>query len=176
MYESFWAAVTLLGDPRLSTIVVLGLTALYFLIWKLRLLGKEGSRFRIWLKRYLLLIIPALGLTFLGTELLKLLFQVQRPCVMCPAIACNPYCHPTFSFPSGHAATITGIVTALYLLLRNRKYIVIYALPILVAVSRVALGVHNAVDVIAGFAFGLCMTLLIYRYRRKIYKLEDEIL
>lgn len=176
MYETLWVSITLLGDPLLLLSLVIGLTAVYFLLGKRHPMGHEAARYRRLLKKFLLLIIPAALAAFMGTELLKLLFQVPRPCIPCPAPGCNPYCYFTFSFPSGHAATTTAIVTAFFLLLRKRKYLLIYVLPVLVAVSRVMLGVHTTTDVIGGFVSGLCITMVIWVFRKRIYKWEDEIL
>jgi membrane-associated phospholipid phosphatase len=176
MYESFWAIVTLFGDPTLSSSLVIGLTAVYFLLGRRKPMGEAPAKYRRLLKKFLLLIIPSLFIAFLGTEALKLLFQVPRPCIPCPAPGCSLYCPFTFSFPSGHTATITGIVTALFLLLRKKKHALLYCLPVLVAASRVALGVHTIADVIGGFVFGLFSTLVVYKFRKRLYKWEDEIL
>lgn len=176
MYEQFWVLITLLGSPLLSASFVICLTVIYFLIGRRHPVGKDGAVYRRLLKKYLLLIIPALLVSMLGTELLKLAIMVPRPCVLCPALGCNPYCPITFSFPSGHTSTITGIVTALFLLLRRRRYLLLYTLPLLVAVSRVIIGVHTIIDVVGGFIFGILVTLLVWRYRKRLYKWEDEIL
>ncbi len=176
MYEQFWVLITLVGSPLLSTTFLIMLVAIYFLMGKRHPVGKDASVFRKMLKKYLLLIIPALLISMLGTELLKLVFMVPRPCLLCPALGCNPYCPITFSFPSGHTSTITGIVTALLLLLRKRRYMLLYILPMLVGASRVILGVHTVIDVIGGFFCGLAFTMLVWRFRKRLYKWEDEIL
>jgi membrane-associated phospholipid phosphatase len=176
MYEQFWVMVTLLGSPLLSTSFVICLILIYFLLGKRHPMGKDAAKCRRLLKKYLLLIIPALLISMLGTEMLKLAIMVPRPCVMCPAQGCNPYCPITYSFPSGHAATITGIVTALFLLLRRRIFLALYIMPLLVAASRVILGVHTIADVAGGFIFGLFFTMLVWRFRKRLYKWEDEIL
>lgn len=176
MNAVFWSIVTLLGDPPLLSLAVLGMTALYFLLGRSRPVGKEKAETRRMLKRFLLLIIPALLISFVGTEALKLVFQVPRPCIPCPVSGCNPYCPKTFAFPSGHTATITGVVTALVLLLRKRKYLLLYSLPVLVGVSRMALGVHTLNDVIAGFIFGSLATMVVWKFRKRLYKWEDKVL
>jgi membrane-associated phospholipid phosphatase len=176
MYEQFWVLITLIGSPLLSASFLIILVAIYFLIGRRHPMGKDSAVYRRMLKKYLLLIIPALLISMLGTELLKLVFMVPRPCLLCPALGCNPYCPISFSFPSGHAATITGIVTALFLILKKSKYLLLYILPVLVAASRVILGVHTVIDVIGGFIFGLAFTILVWRFRKRLYKWEDGIL
>jgi membrane-associated phospholipid phosphatase len=172
MYGNFWALVTLFGSPVIWSVVIAGLVVLYFLPGKYGKLPKE----RRLLKKFLLLIIPALIISLAGSEILKIIFQVPRPCIPCPADGCNPYCPVTFSFPSCHTSTITGIATAFVLLLRKRRYLLIYVVPLLIAASRVELGVHTASDVTAGFLVGLVLTMLVWRYRKRIYRWEDEVL
>ncbi len=176
MYESFWAYVTLIGDPVLWSFAVMLLVGAFLVLDRGYVKMRDArKRCRI-IKKFLLLMIPALLLSILGPELIKLAFQVPRPCITCPGAGCNPYCPPTFSFPSGHTSTITGAVTAFVLLLRRRKYLLAYFVPLLVATSRVILGVHTLEDVVGGFFVGLALTLLVWRFRKKIYRWEDEIL
>ena len=176
MYEAFWAAVTLIGDPVVWAGAVATLTVLYFAMGKGYVRFGNVRKNRHMLKKFLLLVIPAIMVSLLGSEALKLVFQVPRPCIPCPAEGCNIYCPPTFSFPSAHSATTAGIATALFLLLRKRKYALIYVFPLLIAASRVALDVHTVPDVVGGFFVGLLLTLLVWRYRKRIYRWEDEIL
>jgi membrane-associated phospholipid phosphatase len=174
--ESFWAAVTHFGDPRLWTAAILILIFFYLGVQKGRIRINVQRTHMHLLKKFLLLIIPVILVSFVGSEMLKLVFQIPRPCIPCPGAGCNLYCPVTFSFPSGHTTVMTGIATALFLILRKWKFLIIYAAPALIAASRVALGVHTVSDVIAGFFVGVVLTLLVWRYRKKMYKWEDEIL
>ncbi len=176
MSEIFWVAVTLFGDPVLWSLAIAGLVLIYFGMRHGCIRFRGVEKYRSLLKKFLLLIIPALLLSLFGSEALKLVFQVPRPCVPCPADRCSIYCPMTFSFPSGHTSTMSGIVTALFLLLKKRKYLLIYTVPVLIAASRIELGVHTVSDVIAGFFVGLVLTLLVWKYRKRIYRWEDEIL
>lgn len=176
MYEFYWWIVTLFGDPLIWTAIIAVLTITYFLLRRKKPMGKKAKRTRNVLKKFLLLLIPALIITFAGSELLKMSFQIPRPCVPCPAEGCNPHCPVNFSFPSGHTSTIAGIVTALVLVLGRRRYLLLYIIVFLVAASRVALGVHTIEDVAGGFAFGTFATMLVWKYRKRIYEWEDEIL
>jgi glycosyltransferase 2 family protein len=59
-------------------------------------------------------------------------------------------------FPSGHTAMITIVVLILFPYLpRGWRWLVVALIPVMM-VTRVYLGVHSPVDVIAGFALGLC--------------------
>ena len=72
----------------------------------------------------------------------------------------------TPSFPSGHATTAfaaAAVVGALYPRLR----IPVYGLAALVGLSRVYLGVHYTLDVLAGAALGIALGLgVVWAIRR----------
>jgi len=105
---------------------------------------------------------------------LKATFPVARPCTPCTMIqqACNPYCPANDpSFPSGHAATGFTAFTALWLVKRKASQLPIFIVPVAIAVSRVALGVHVWADVLIGSLIGLVVTAIVWREleRRNFY-------
>jgi undecaprenyl-diphosphatase len=95
--------------------------------------------------------------TVFGAELLATLLKHAvsrlRPCVdvaSCPA---------TSSYPSGHAtgaAAFWTVVAVLLLARLGRRSWLLLAVPVLVALTRVLLGVHYPSDVIAGLLVGGC--------------------
>jgi undecaprenyl-diphosphatase len=110
-----------------------------------------------------LLVIAAVITGSVGVSLLKAQFGRPRPDVGFAELVA-----PGMSFPSGHA-TISAIVfltvAALLASTRTRAiertYILAMAtlMALLVGLSRIALGVHWATDVAAGWAFGAAWAL-----------------
>lgn len=96
----------------------------------------------------------ALPAASLGVQLLKALVARSRPPLVDPGVtALVPLPHDP-SFPSGHAASAFAAAGAVALCHRRLR-LPVFALAALVAVSRVYLGVHYPLDVLAGAALGL---------------------
>lgn len=73
------------------------------------------------------------------------------------------------SFPSGHTLKAFAMATALSLLFSRKKIVIpVFVWAILVAYSRIALGVHYPSDVIAGVVLGTFLGWIIPRTSRKI--------
>lgn len=65
------------------------------------------------------------------------------------------------SFPSSHAATSMAVAVVMFLLFRrSRPWI--FALPLLVAWSRIYVGKHFPVDVVAGWGVGVASTMAVW--------------
>ena len=73
----------------------------------------------------------------------------------------------TSSFPSGHAATSFACATVLGALV-PRLRVPLCALAALIAASRVYVGVHFPLDVVAGAVWGLVVGLLVLRARPRL--------
>lgn len=92
---------------------------------------------------------------WLSSQLFKVIVARQRPN---PALLFDPLAPETGSnsFPSGHVALAVGLAWAFYFLLRKthwaRPVMVLAAIvPLVVAWSRIYVGVHYPTDVIASF-------------------------
>lgn len=100
----------------------------------------------------------AAALASLLVALLKELFDRTRPAFADPAVEALVPTPDSPSFPSGHAATAfaaAAVVGAFYPRLRWP----VFGLAALVGLSRIYLGVHFWLDVIAGAAIGIAIGL-----------------
>ena len=114
-----------------------------------------------------LLAAAAYAVASLCANVIKLLTDRERPPVAHPdvtALIDIPY---GSSFPSAHAATAfaaAGVVATRYPALR----LPLFALATLIAVSRVYLGVHYPLDVLAGACLGLAVAWVTVTLGRRI--------
>lgn len=97
-----------------------------------------------------------------AAELLKRAVGERRPHLAHPLIAI-PH---SKSFPSGHAATSFACATVLSML-APRASPVFFVLALAIAYSRLYVGVHWPLDVIAGALLGLVTALLLLSAARR---------
>lgn len=137
-------ALTWLGNARQVTVLVVAIV--------LALALRRRWRLSVW--------FAATVLTgWLGTELIKLLFDRARPL----GVALIPL-PASASYPSGHAATSAVFVTALVFasvamgasaFARRGVLVVGTVLALGVGISRVCLGVHFPGDMLGGWLYGV---------------------
>jgi undecaprenyl-diphosphatase len=105
-----------------------------------------------------------IGLTALGVEVIKAVVGRDRPEILEPIVE-----EHGFSFPSGHATlsmTAYGVLTVLIWRSRLPRAAkigvtaVVVVIVLAVGVSRVWIGVHFPVDVLAGWLIGAVIVLL----------------
>ncbi len=102
----------------------------------------------------LLLAVTLLMTDQISSHVIKPLAQRERPCVELNDVRALIGVKTSFSFPSSHAANIFGAATVLSLKYR-RLMVPFVVIATAVAYSRVYVGVHYPLDVIAGAALGV---------------------
>lgn len=103
---------------------------------------------------------------WLLSDALKQVFARPRPPVADPELEPLVALPGSFSFPSGHAATAFAAAAAVGFVAPRLRWPLL-ALAALVALSRVYLGVHYPLDVLAGAALGLALGWLATRAARQ---------
>ena len=116
-----------------------------------------GPRWR----RRALWLLPLIAISdSTSSQLLKEFFARPRPChADLPGLRVLVDCGPGFSFPSSHAANMGAAGTFLALGVTRWRRALVLALPVLVAYSRVHVGVHYPLDVLAGWIWGMGLAL-----------------
>jgi len=145
LLDSFFRAITMLGDEMFFLLLV---PFLYWVIDK-RLATRAG----------LLYLLSAYV-----NVVLKAIFAVPRPSPELVRVLDDA---GGYSFPSGHAQSTTTAWGYLAASLHKRwLWVVAVIIIVLVALSRVYLGVHYPQDVIAGILLGVLLVTLYLRLEK----------
>ena len=104
-------------------------------------------------KRGLELCISALT-TWLIVKIIKTLIASPRPFITLTDIQVLSPHESGYSFPSGHTSMTTAIATVVYFY-NKRLGTLLYLFALVVAISRIYVGVHYPIDVVAGFLIGI---------------------
>lgn len=171
--ELFWYAITVLGTPEYWGFAAVGLIAAYFAFRHMIPENPAWKKHKHAFRKFLTVFLPSIAIVFIVILGIKALWYLPRPCTPCTEIApagCNPFCDTDSSFPSGHSGTIFVVFSSLYFTLRKRSILPLFIIPVLVSFSRIELGVHTWIDVLAGAFLGLIIPILVSIIIQKQHK------
>ncbi len=147
--DGFFLSLTR-DETLLSRLLILGL--FLFLVFR----SPAWRRRALWL-------LPLIAIVdSLNSQVLKEIFMRPRPChELYESMRLLVDCGPAYSFPSSHAANMgaVGIFLALGAQRKSSRALILF-LPILVAYSRIHVGVHYPADILFGFLEGVILALI----------------
>lgn len=111
--------------------------------------------------------LVAVGIAAGLTSVLKDLFERVRPALANPGIEALVATPGSPSFPSGHAATAFAAAIAVGAFYPRLRWMLL-GLAALVGISRIYLGVHYLLDVLAGTALGIVLGLAVVWATRRV--------
>jgi len=137
----------------------------WFPVWGVVIIGllwKGGKKGR----GAVLLIIPVIFLSDqLSAHVIKPWIARPRPCVTLPDVHLLVGLKTSLSFPSAHAANFFAVATHFNYFYPKYRW-VYFSAAFFVALSRVFIGVHYPLDIIAGGILGAaCAMFVIYVWR-----------
>lgn len=153
LWDKFFSIITYLGWETIFLVVAL------VMIWCIN-------------KKYGFFILYCGLIGQATSQWLKLYFRVERPWIAYPDF--NPVSSAIkeaggFSFPSGHTQIATTTYGGLAFLYRKKKWLSLLfgILVLLVAFSRMYLGVHYPSDVIFSLVFNSALVVFVYYFGKK---------
>lgn len=150
----FFAGISILLDQYTYHLLFLLAGAFYFVF-------PDVQKSRLRLAAFLISLVLVSAAVFS----LKAAAQHPRPCVEDPGLLRAPYCPEDYSFPSGHTALAFAFVGAS---LGTRLFPPFLILSIIIALSRIYLGVHSLSDVMAGMVIGLASYYVAAAWLRRL--------
>ncbi len=100
-------------------------------------------------------ILGASGAAYILVELVKQFIQRPRPFEILSNVANRELSVSGFGFPSGHTAMVLATAITLWPFVSKQYRWLLWLMPILVASSRLYLGVHAPLDIAGGAAIGI---------------------
>jgi undecaprenyl-diphosphatase len=162
-----WDGIWLILSDKFSAIPLYGL--LLFLSFK-----QFGLKKTMWMLLFIAVLITFSDQT---SNLFKYGFKRLRPChdelVVNKIRLVKDYCGGLYSYFSAHASNAISIAIFFGLLLRDKfKYlsVILIIWAVLVAYSRVYIGVHFPLDIITGMLFGLLYGTIFYKLYQSFIK------
>jgi undecaprenyl-diphosphatase len=137
--DKFFSIITNVNNWYIAYIILLGIAFI-----------KGGIRGKIAVAAIILMIVIT---DQLNHKLFKEIFQRIRPCMTLSDALTPLGCNGTYSFPSSHALNNFAAATFFYRLFPKLKWI-LFITALLVALSRVYLGLHYPSDILGGAIIG----------------------
>ena len=127
--------------------------------------GKKG-------RNVALILLIAIVIGFFLFDILKYVFMRPRPFMVLTGVHQLATAY-NYSFPSGHA-TIAFI--ACIILGKKYGHLILFILfAVLIAFSRVYIGVHYPGDVVAGALLGVIISIFVLHFENDILKLKNRL-
>lgn len=152
-FDKFFPFITNLNNWILVYVIMFG--------WLFMKGGRKG-----WITASAIAIVVFLTDHFV-IDFLKEEFSRLRPCQVLDYVRILIPCGAGKSFPSAHAANNFAVATVLAYSYRQYKWI-FYTIALLIAFSRVYVGVHYPSDVIVGSAIGFVMGFIVITLLTKL--------
>ena len=124
--------------------------------------------------RFLVLaVVSVVVADAIGTHLFKYSFLRARPCIGLADVRLLVGCTHLPSFPSNHAvnASVLATLTTLY---RPRLWLPATTLALLVGYTRVYVGVHYPLDVLAGSVLGVVVAVALSEAMNLLWPLSSK--
>jgi undecaprenyl-diphosphatase len=150
------------SDPRTFTLPCIVAAVVIVLVGRLR-----GLRFLV------LAVATVVVADAIGTHIFKYSFLRARPCISLTDVTLLMGCTNLPSFPSNHAVNTSALAT-LAVLYMPRLWLPATALVWLVGYSRVYVGVHYPLDVLAGIVLGIVVALVLSRVMNSLWPSSSE--
>lgn len=141
-FRPLFIAITILGTEYVLVPVLL-------VLWYVR-------RYRT-----ALFAVISAGAAYVITRIMKLIIASDRPYVVLADVH-QRATELTYAFPSGHTAFAAALATLLVIELGGRWRWAACLWIILVAISRIYLGVHSPLDVVGGAALGVFAAISVH--------------